>query len=97
MNVYKDDFEKTVITFFILFGIIFNVMFGPASIVVFIVSGLCLIVKSNFYLMYVKCYWQIYLIPILAFLSFIWSEYPIESLKGGIQLMLTTIIAMYVA
>ncbi|MFB9217279.1 O-antigen ligase family protein [Vibrio sinaloensis] len=97
MIIYKRTFKHFFFMFFILFGLVFNTMLGSIGALAFLVSGMLLLVKYVEIRIDWLSYYPILLIPTLAICSFLWSDYPSASLRGGVQLILTTLIAIYAA
>ncbi len=73
-------------------------MFGALAGLIFLAAGmLVLILDYGQSLAFCRRHWVILLIPVLAMLSFLWSEQPGKSLRSGFQLFLTSIIAIVLA
>lgn len=79
-------------------GILFNILFGTIAALSFLISGVlfCLMYENKLLDLLVKNK-LLLAIPLLAIVSSIWSDIPLLTLRGGIQLLLTTVFAMIIA
>ena len=98
MVIIKDEFYAKFWAFTTLASLLFNTMFGSITAVLFLLSGTVLFMSNvRGAVEVVKRNWFIFLLPVFATLSFIWSDVPMVTLRGGIQLILTTLIAVLFA
>lgn len=81
-----------------LLGLVLNTTFGAAAALCFLISGslYCLLYENKLLDVFFKSS-LLLLIPFLTVVSSIWSDIPLVTLRGGIQLVLTTIFAIVIA
>ena len=79
-------------------GILFNVLLGTIAALSFLISGvlICFLYQNKLLDLFKKNK-LLLAIPLLAIVSSIWSDIPLLTLRGGIQLLLTTVFAMITA
>ncbi len=88
----------TVLAFALILALLFVAQLRSLSALAFLAFGLLLVVRRpQDVLDEIARYWWIFLIPGWALLSVLWSAYPGISLRYGIQLGLTFLIAVSVA
>lgn len=96
--INRPELRQFVLAFIIVFSLMFNSMFGALAGLVFLAAGmLVLVIDYGQSLAFCRKHWIILLIPMLAILSFLWSDQPGKSLRSGLQLFLTSIIAIVLA
>lgn len=97
LKIKKQKIECVLLTFCLL-GLMFNTLFGAFSALGFLISGLIFIILyENKVLNILASNWLLLMIPLLGVFSFIWSDIPLFTLRGGVQLLLTTIFALIIA
>lgn len=79
-------------------GLVLNTTFGAIAALCFLISGslYCLLYENKLLDVFFKST-LLLLIPFLAVISCLWSDIPSITLRGGIQLVLTTIFAIVIA
>lgn len=87
----------SILLFVSLMGLLFNTMFGALAVLCFLISGMlfCILHESKLFDLLIKN-WLLLAIPLLAIISSAWSDIPLLTLRGGIQLLLTTVFAMII-
>ncbi|QWF33922.1 O-antigen ligase family protein [Pseudoalteromonas sp. SiA1] len=97
LKISKQMTEK-VLLFICLMGILFNILFGTIAALSFLIGGVlfCLCYENKLLDLLINNK-LLLAIPLLAIISSIWSDIPLTTLRGGIQLLLTTLFAMVIA
>lgn len=97
LKVNKKTLESLML-FLCLIGLLFNTLFGAFAALGFLISGIvfCILFENNLLDLLIKNK-LLLAIPLLAIVSCIWSDIPLISLRGGIQLLLTTVFSMIIA
>ncbi|WP_158000844.1 O-antigen ligase family protein [Pseudoalteromonas sp. TB41] len=87
----------SILLFTSLMGLLFNALFGALAVLCFLISGIlfCILYENKLLNLLFKN-WLLLAIPLLAILSSAWSDIPPLTLRGGIQLLLTTVFAMII-
>ena len=94
----KTNVLHSVLGFLIFASLLFNSMIGTLAAVIFLSAGILLsVLNFSHTLFHIKKNYFLFIIPLLATTSFVWSDNPFLSLRGGIQLIITTIIAIVIA
>lgn len=88
---------STWLTFGAFAALVLNAMFGSLAALTFLGCGALLIV-SNIpqSIDSVRRWWPVLLLPIWCVLTMLWSQYPSNSLRYGIQLGFTVVVAMVI-
>lgn len=87
----------TVLTFGAFAALVLNAMFGPLAALTFMVCGLLLIVSNPHQsLDSLRRWWFVLLLPAYCMLTALWSQYPSNSLRYGVQLMFTAVVAVII-
>ncbi|WP_350653780.1 O-antigen ligase family protein [Pseudoalteromonas sp. D48-MNA-CIBAN-0056] len=88
----------SILLFTSLMGLLFNALFGAMAALCFLISGVLFCILCENKLLHLLINNKLLLaIPLLAIVSSIWSDIPLTTLRGGIQLLLTTVFAMIIA
>lgn len=96
--INKKNLFDGILIFFVVSGLLFNTMVGALSALVFLVCGGWFLFKfRHICIDVVLKNWILFSIPLLALVSVLWSVTPIITLRGSIQLLLTTVIATIIA
>jgi exopolysaccharide production protein ExoQ len=97
ITLIKTDYFLFLIVFVFLFSLIFNSLLGSVSALVLLCCG------GVFFVSNLKESLKILLknksllsIPVLAVFSSLWADYSMLALRGGIQLLLTTIFSIII-
>ncbi len=98
MLINKDHLHASIWTFIVVVSLLYNSMFGSMAILAFLVAGI-VFVSSNFFTSYRYCKknWILFLIPFWALLSATWSDISIITIRGSVQLIVTTVFAVVIA
>lgn len=89
---------NTVLSFLILTSLIFVSLFGRNSVLIFLGAGLVLLLRRpDLAREEFRLFWWLYLLPLWCMLSLLWSDHPDLSLRHGLQLAITFMIAITVA
>lgn len=79
-------------------SLVFVSYLGRNGVLIFLLTGLFLLVRRiDLTLRDLLDYWWLFLLPFWCIISAIWSEHPELSLRHGMQLMITFIIAVTLA
>ena len=85
----------TVLTFGAFAALVLNAMFGPLAALTFMICGLLLIVSNPHQsLDSLRRWWFVLLLTAYCMLTALWSQYPSNSLRYGVQLMFTAVVAV---
>lgn len=89
----------TIFSFFSILSINFNTILGPIAIIIFLVSGFFMFFSCGYIssIRSVLKNFGICLIPIIAIISVLWADRMDLALRGGVQLLMTTVIAIVMA
>ncbi|MGB7240881.1 MAG: O-antigen ligase family protein [Sulfitobacter sp.] len=81
-----------------LSGLVLHPLLGSLGALVFLGFGTAMLARhwSKIVPLLIK-YWFIFLVPVFCTASFMWSQYPVLSLRSGIQLSATFFIAVIIA
>lgn len=98
MNEYKllrTDSVLVFVVFFFFFSLVFNSILGTLAALVFVFCGGSILINniSESYRILLR-FKALLIIPILAILSAFWSDTSMIALRGGVQLLLTTIFSI---
>lgn len=89
---------NTVLSFLILTSLIFVSLFGRNSVLIFLGAGLVLLLRRpEMAKEEIRLFWWLYLLPVWCMVSLLWSDHPDLSLRHGLQLAITFMIAITVA
>lgn len=89
---------NTVLSLLILTSLVFVSYFGRNSVLVFLGAGLVLLLRRpDRAREELRLFWWVYLLPVWCVLSLLWSEHPDLSIRHGVQLGITFLIAVTVA
>ena len=76
-------------------GLVLNAMFGPLAALTFMGCGALLIVSNvPASIDSVRRWWFVLLLPAFCLLTALWSQYPANSLRYGVQLAFTFVVAI---
>ncbi|WP_445777437.1 O-antigen ligase family protein [Shewanella sp.] len=94
-KMIKNDIYLIACVFLFFSSMIFNSYFGAAAALLFLLCG-SLVFINNIHesIKAILTYKVLIVIPIYAMISSIWSDYSLISLRGGLQLLLTTIFSI---
>ncbi len=85
----------TVLTFGAFAALVLNAMFGPLAALTFLVcAGLLMISNVPSSIDSVRRYWFVLLLPAYCILTALWSLYPSNSIRYGMQLCFTLVFAI---
>lgn len=89
---------ESILLFVCFMGILFNILFGTIAALSFLISGVlfCILYENKLLDLLIKNK-LLLAIPLLTIVSSVWSDIPLITLRGGIQLLLTTVFAMIIA
>ncbi|MDX1279484.1 O-antigen ligase family protein [Oceanihabitans sediminis] len=89
---------ESVVLFVCLMGLLFNTLFGAIAALSFLICGMlfCILFENKLFDLLIKNR-LLLAIPLLAIVSCAWSDIPLLTLRGAIQLLLTTVFAMIIA
>ena len=86
-----------LLTFGALAALVLNAMLGPLAALTFMACGGLLIVSNvPASLDSLQRWWFVLLLPAYCLLTALWSQYPANSLRAGIQLMFTAMVAVVI-
>jgi exopolysaccharide production protein ExoQ len=89
---------NVVLALAVLTSLVFVSYLGRNGVLIFLTTGLFLLVRRiDLTLRALQDYWWLFLLPLWATLSAIWSEHPDLSLRHGLQLLITFMIAVILA
>ncbi|PXA98346.1 polysaccharide polymerase, partial [Nostoc sp. 3335mG] len=84
----------TMLTFGAFAALVLNAMFGPLAALTFMgCGGLLLVSNVPQSLDSLQRWWPVLLLPAYCMLSALWSQYPANSLRYGLQLTFTVVVA----
>lgn len=87
----------TLLTFGAFAALVLNAMFGSLAALTFMGCGALLIVSNpGQSLDSIRRYWPVLLLPAYCVLTALWSQYPANSLRYGLQLTFTVVVAMVI-
>lgn len=87
-----------VLAFACLGALILNPIFGTYAALIFIACGGVLVVaRPTGNILALLRFWYVLILPAFCLLSTLWSQFPAISLRHGIQLVLTVVIAIVLA
>lgn len=94
LKVHKKTLEGALL-FLCVISLLFNTLIGTAAALGFLISGtlICLLNENKLLHLLTKS-WVILAIPLMAILSSLWSDNPLLTLRGAVQLLLTTIFSL---
>lgn len=79
-------------------SLVFVAYLGRNGVLIFLLTGFLLLARRiNFTFREIRDYWWLFLLPLWCILSALWSEHPDLSLRHGIQLLITFLIAVALA
>jgi len=82
----------------VLTSLVFVSYLGRNGVLIFLFTGMFLLVRRiDLTLRELQDYWWLFLLPLWATASAIWSEHPDLSLRHGLQLLITFMIAVTIA
>jgi len=89
---------ESALLYMCFIGLIFNTLFGAIAALCFLIGGVlfCILYENKLLDLLIKNK-LLLAVPLLAIVSSVWSDIPLLTLRGGIQLLLTTVFAMIVA
>ena len=92
------QFVESALLFMCFTGLLFNTLFGAIAALCFLISGVlfCILYENKLLDLLINNK-LLLAIPLLAMVSSAWSDIPLTTLRGGIQLLLTTVFAMIIA
>ena len=98
MRINRDSIYVSFWVFLATGSLTFNSMFGSVAALMFIISGM-VFVASDVNGTYQACKknWILFLIPIWALTSALWSDIHVSAARSSVQLMLTTVFAVMIA
>lgn len=86
-----------MLTFGAFAALVLNAMFGPLAALTFMGCGGLLIVSNlPATINSLRRWWFVLLLPAYCILTALWSQYPANSLRYGLQLMFTAIVAIVI-
>lgn len=87
----------TILTFGAFAALVLNAMFGPLAALTFIGCG-GLLIASNVpqSIDSVRRWWFVLLLPAYCLLTALWSQYPSNTLRYGLQLSFTVLVAIVI-
>lgn len=86
-----------VLTFAALAALVLNAMLGSLAALVFIAcGGLLILTNIPQSLDSVMRWWVVLLLPVYCLLTALWSQYPDNSLRYGLQLAFTLVVAVVI-
>lgn len=89
---------STVLTFTSLGAMILNPIFGTYAALIFIAcGGLLIAIRPAGNILILSRFWFVLILPAFCLLSTLWSQFPSVSMRHGIQLCLTFVIAVVLA
>lgn len=89
---------NTVLSVLILTSLVFVSLFGRNSVLIFLGAGLVLYLRRpDLAKEEIRLFWWLYLLPVWCMASLLWSDHPDLSLRHGLQLAITFMIAITVA
>lgn len=79
-------------------SLVFVGYLGRTGVLIFLLTGLLLLLRRvHFSFRELRDYWWLFLLPLWCILSALWSEHPHLSLRHGMQLLITFLIAVALA
>lgn len=79
-------------------SLVFVAYLGRNGVLIFLLTGLLLLVRRiKLTFREIRDYWWLFLLPLWCILSALWSDHPDLSLRHGIQLLITFLIAVALA
>ena len=86
-----------ILTFGAFAALVLNAMFGPLAALTFMACGALLIVSNPHQsLDSLRRWWFVLLLPAYCMLSALWSQYPANSLRYGVQFLFTAMVAIVI-
>lgn len=86
-----------ILTFGAFAALVLNAMFGPLAALTFMGCGGLLIVSNvPASIDSLRRWWFVLLLPAYCLLTALWSQYPANSLRYGVQLMFTAMVAIVI-
>ncbi|MHA6692679.1 O-antigen ligase family protein [Devosia sp. A449] len=86
-----------LLTFGAFAALVLNAMFGPLAALTFMGCGSLLIVSNvPASIDSLRRWWFVLLLPAYCMLTALWSQYPANSMRYGVQLMFTVIVAIVI-
>lgn len=94
LKIHKKTLEGALL-FLCVISLLFNTLIGTAAALGFLISGtlICLLNENKLLHLLAKS-WVILAIPLMAIISSLWSDNPLLTLRGAVQLLLTTIFSL---
>lgn len=84
-----------ILSFGAFAGLVLNAMFGSLAALTFMACGGLLIVSHiPATVDSLRRWWFVLLLPAYCILTALWSQYPVNSIRAGIQLMFTAVVAI---
>ncbi len=79
-------------------SLVFVAYLGRNGVLIFLLTGLVLLARRiNFTFRELRDYWWLFLLPLWCIASALWSEHPDLSIRHGVQLLITFLIAVALA
>lgn len=89
---------NAIAAFIAIFGLTFITPLGSKGALLFLLGGMALVaIRPGEVLASLRCEWPIVLVALWCVMSFAWSDYASLTLRYGIQLVLTVIIAVAIS
>lgn len=89
---------NTVLSIVIVTSLVFASYFGRNSVILFLAAGLVLLLRRpDLAREEIRTFWWVFLLPMWSVMSMLWSAHPDLSLRHGVQLAITFMIAVTVA
>lgn len=86
-----------ILTFGAFAALVLNAMFGSLAALTFMFCGALLIASSSARsLDSLRRWWFVLLLPAYCILTALWSQYPANSVRYGVQLMFTAMVAVII-
>ena len=86
-----------VLTFGAFAALVLNAMFGSLAALTFMFCGMLLIVSNPARSVdSLRRWWFVLLLPAYCILTALWSQYPTNSVRYGVQLMFTAMVAVVI-
>lgn len=86
-----------VLTFGAFAALVLNAMFGPLAALTFMGCGV-LLIASNVHQSVdsLRRWWFVLLLPAYCILTALWSQYPANSMRYGVQFLFTVVVAIVI-
>ncbi|MGB3338812.1 MAG: O-antigen ligase family protein [Devosia sp.] len=89
--------QAYILTFGAFAGLVLNAMFGPLAALTFMgCGGLLIITDVAASVSSLRLWWFVLLLPAYCLLTALWSQYPSNSLRYGLQLAFTFVVAIVI-